>query len=362
MTAEKHNDGKLRLSANYDVAIIGGGVAGLSAGVTLGRSRRSVIVIDAGAPRNAPAEGVHNFLSRDGISPAELVKLGRSEVTHYGGIHRQATALTARQLEYGFEVNLDDESTITAKRLLVASGLTDELPAIPGLAKRWGRDVLHCPYCHGWEVRDQRIGVLATGSNAAHQAMMFRQLSAQVTLFTHTAPALTSEQREELSARGIRLVEGPVDGIEVTDDHLSGARLHNGRVVPIDALAVSSRAVAHSTVLESLGLQPIPHHLGAEFGYTYPTINPIGGTAIAGVWLAGNVTDAMSQVASSAAQGVTAGAAINMDLIQEETRIAVNNARKDPFSAVSEARLTEIAVGDRRHGLDLASKDNAPYT
>src|SRR5690606_29520712 len=134
-----------------------GGAAGLSGAVTLGRARRSVVVVDAGSPRNAPATGVHGFLTRDGIGPRELVEIGRAEVERYGGTVLPATAVAARRTDDGFEVTLDDGRTIVARRLLVTTGLTDELPDVPGVAQRWGRDVVHCPYCHGWEVRDQPV-------------------------------------------------------------------------------------------------------------------------------------------------------------------------------------------------------------
>jgi thioredoxin reductase len=166
-----------------------------------------VIVIDAGSPRNAPATGVHSFLSRDGISPAELIETGQKEVDRYGGLVFRGEARAARRTADGFEVTLDDGRLVTARRLLVTTGLVDELPDLPGVRERWGRDVLHCPYCHGWEIRDQPVGILGSGERAVHQALLFRQWTSDLVLFTHTAPALTDEQAEQLADRGIgRLV------------------------------------------------------------------------------------------------------------------------------------------------------------
>ena len=139
---------------SFDVVVIGGGAAGLSGALTLARARRSVLVLDAGQPRNASAEGVHGFLSRDGIAPHELVSLGIEEVTRYGGTIRRAEAGSVRCNGTGFTVRTLDGAELTARRLLVTTGIVDELPDIPGLAWRWGRGVLHCPYCHGWEVRE----------------------------------------------------------------------------------------------------------------------------------------------------------------------------------------------------------------
>ncbi len=304
----------------YDVVVVGGGAAGLSGALTLGRARRSVLVVDAGEPRNAPAAGVHGFLTRDGTSPAELLATGRDEIRKYGGQVVTGRACTAAVEDDGFLVSLDDGRSVHGRRLLVTTGLVDELPEVPGLRERWGRDVLHCPYCHGWEVRDQPIGILATGPRAVHQALLFRQWSADVTFFRHTGPPLTAEQEEELAARDITVVEDEVEALEVVDDRLAGIRLRTGTVVPRRALAVGPRFVARAEVLVSLGLEASEHPMGVG---TYVPSDATGLTAVPGVWVAGNVADPMAQVLASAAGGATAAGAINADLIAEEVRLAV---------------------------------------
>jgi thioredoxin reductase len=309
------------MTQTTDVVVIGGGAAGLSAAVMLGRSRRCVLVIDAGNPRNAPAEGVHGFLSRDGASPSDLLATGRKEVEHYGGRILDGTAVTARRTDAGFEVEVSDGQRVTARRLLVTTGLTDELPAVDGLRERWGRDVLHCPYCHGWEVRDQAVGVLASNEMAVHQALMFRQLTDDVILFQHTAGPLTEDEAADLAARGIRVIPGPVTAVEVTDDHLSGVRLGDGTVIARSALVVAPRFVANSAVLADLGLTPVPHPMGAHVGESIPA-DPTGKTDVPGVWAAGNVTNPMAQVMAAAAAGALAGAGINGELVQEDARAA----------------------------------------
>jgi thioredoxin reductase len=284
-----------------------------------------VLVIDAGSPRNAPAEGVHGFLTRDGIPPAELAAIGRQEVERYGGIVAHGEARDARPLEDGrFAVTLTDGQTVEARRLVVTTGLVDELPEIDGLRQRWGHDVVHCPYCHGWEVRDRPIGVLGTSPRAVHQALLFRQWSSDVVLFRHTAPALTEEETEELAARGIRVVEGMVESLEIEDDRLAGIRLQDGTVVARGALAVMPRFVARSRVLASLGLRPTPHPMAVG---EHIAADPTGQTTVPGVWVAGNVTDLMAQVVAASAGGVMAGAAVNAELIAEETREAVASRR-----------------------------------
>jgi thioredoxin reductase (NADPH) len=309
----------------YDVVIIGGGAAGLSGAVTLARSRRSVLVVDAGQPRNAPADGVHNYLGREGTPPAELLAIGRTEVTGYGGEVVPGVVTAARRADDGtFRVSLDDGREVAARRLLVATGLRDELPDLPGITERWGRDVLHCPYCHGWEVRDQAIGILATGPMAVHQALLFRQLSDDVVLFRHTAPEFPVEDADQLVALGIRAVDGEVAGIEVADDRLTGVRLVSGEVVPRSVVVVAPRFTANDAVLASLGLAATEQEMrGHVVGSAVPTVDPTGATAVPGVWVAGNLSDMSAQVVVSAAAGMRAGAMINADLVMEDARRAV---------------------------------------
>jgi thioredoxin reductase/protein-L-isoaspartate O-methyltransferase len=295
----------------YDVAVVGGGAAGLSAALMLVRSKRSVVVIDGGEPRNAPAAGVHGFLTRDGMAPRDLVAAGRAEVAGYGGTFIEGVVTAVRP---GFEMDVDGR-TVTARRLIVASGVTDELPDVPGLADRWGRDVVHCPYCHGFEVCDRVIGILGTGEMAVHQALLFRQLSEQVVLLRHTAPPLTFEQSLQLAARGIRAVAGIVTGLKIADDRLVGVRLAGATTVALNALAVTTRLRARAEAFESLGLTAVEHPMGIG---TYLPADPTGRTEVPGVWVAGNVTDPMAQVVMVAAAGARTGAMVNADLVAEE--------------------------------------------
>jgi thioredoxin reductase len=308
----------------FDVVVIGGGAAGLSGALVLARSRRSVVVIDAGSPRNAPADGVHAFLTRDGISPAELVATGRKEIEGYGAHVIEAEVTAARRVPGRFEVTLDDGRVLTARRLLVTTGLVDELPDLPGVRELWGRDVIHCPYCHGWEVRDQAVGILGTGPRTVHQAMLFRQLTDDVVLYQHIAPALTADEAVDLAARGIRVVTGRVEALEVDAGRLAGVRLADGLLEHRQVMVVAPRFVARSEVLSGLGLRPEPDLRGLG---EHIAADPTGLTAVPGVWVAGNVTDLAAQVVTSASAGVVAGAAINADLITEETRRAVSEHR-----------------------------------
>jgi thioredoxin reductase len=338
------------MDAQYDVVVVGGGAAGLSGALALGRARRSVLVVDGGQPRNAPADAMHNYLGRDGIPPGELLTAGRAEVAGYGGSVITGEAVAAVRQDDGFTVTLADGRTVRSRRLLVTTGLVDELPAVPGLREQWGHGVLHCPYCHGWEVRDQGIGVLSTGPGAVLKALLWRQWTADVTLFLHTGPEPTDEEWEQLAARGIAVVTGEVAAVESSGDRLTGVRLTSGRLVPRDALVVSPVFTARSGVLASLGLsaQDVAAPDGHVVGSAVPS-GPAGATAVPGVWVAGNVTDVMSQVITAAAAGLQAGAAINADLMSEDVRLAVQQ-RRAPFSPAAERELCETVLGDRRHG------------
>lgn len=350
-----------QLKDDYDVAVIGGGAAGLNGALMLARSRRSVAVIDSGAPRNAPAAGVHGLLARDGMEPAELLERGRAEVRRYGGHVAAGEVICAWRDGDDFAVGLADGRAVRARRILVAAGLVDELPDIAGLAQRWGNDVVHCPYCHGWEVRDRAIGVLATGPMAVHQALLFRQLSPSVVLLSHTQPPPAGEQAEQLAARGIRVVEGEVAAVEVAEDRIAGLRMADGRLIAREVVAVGTRMRARAGFLAGLGLHPVAHPMGMG---EYIPADTDGRTEVDGVWVAGNTTDLAAQVGAAAAAGAAAGARINADLITEDTRLAVE-AYRAPFSAESEARLREQAAGGARHGLDglarLEESDRSEY-
>ena len=322
-----------RLTDDYDVVVVGGGAAGLNGALMLARARRSVLVVDGGAPRNAPAGGVHGLLARDGTAPAVLLETGREEVRRYGGQVVNGEVATVTGESGGFTVGLAAGRSVGARRLLVTTGLVDELPDLPGLRERWGRDVLHCPYCHGWEVRDRAIGVVATGPMSVHQAMLFRQWSVDVTYFVHTMPPPPGEEAEQLAARGVEVVHGEVASVVVDDDRLTGLTLRDGAVVARDAVVVAPRMTARAGFLAELGLQPVEHPGG--LGTSLPA-DPTGRTDVAGVWVAGNVTDLSAQVGAAAAAGATAAAQINADLVAEETQqaVAARRARPAPHRVV----------------------------
>jgi thioredoxin reductase len=302
-----------------DAAVIGGGAAGLNGALMLARSRREVLVIDSGSPRNAPADGVHGLLGREGMPPAELLRIGREEVQRYGGRILDSEVTDAVRSDDGFVVTLGDGRTVGARRLLVATGLRDVLPDIPGLAERWGRDLVHCPYCHGWEVRDRAIGIVATGEGSVHQALLFRQLSDDV-VYLANGHGPDETARARFDALGVPIVEGRIAAVETTDDRITGVRLGDGRLVAREVLAVGSRMQARTHGLQSLGLRVVelPGGMGTSI-----EADEFGRTGVPGVWAAGNVADAKAQVGAAAAAGALAGAQINAELALEDADRAV---------------------------------------
>lgn len=309
-----------------DAVVIGGGAAGLSGALMLARSRRSIVVIDSGSPRNAPADAVHGLLGNEGTPPAELLARGRDEVRRYGGMIVSGQVAAARPAEPApdgdlrFTVDLRDGRSLTARRLLIATGVRDELPEVAGLARHWGHGVVHCPYCHGWEVRDEPIGIIATRPASLHQALMFRQLSDDVVVFAQ-GPALDAETRERCEARGIRVVETAVEEVVAAPDGgVAGVRLATGEVVPRTVLVVATVMVPRLEGLEALGLavEDVPGGMGQKLSSSFA-----GTTTVPGVWVAGNAADPSAQVGAAAASGALAGAHLNAMLVEADADAAV---------------------------------------
>jgi thioredoxin reductase len=252
------------------------------------------------------------------------MRLGREEVEGYGGVVVRSEVLSAARVDGGFTVANGDGAVLSARRILFATGLIDELPEVPGLREHWGTAVLHCPYCHGWEVQDRAIGVLATSEKGVHQALLFRQWSEHITLFLHTAEQLAEEQLEQLAARGIEVVTGRVASVDGDGERLRAVKLEDGSSHAVDALVVAPTFTARTELLEQVGVEVLPHPMGVG---SFVETDPMGATSVPGVWAAGNVTDLMGQVVTSAADGLRAAAALNNDLIMAETQAAVDAYR-----------------------------------
>ncbi|NHT18057.1 FAD-dependent oxidoreductase [Cellulomonas sp. IC4_254] len=348
------------MTEQHDVLVVGGGAAGLGGALTLARARRSVLVVHDGAPRNAPAAHMHAYLGLDGLPPAELLARGRSEVEGYGAEVVEDRVVDVRRDGDGFTAALAGGRVVRARRVLVATGLVDGLPDVPGLAERWGRDVLHCPFCHGWEVRDRAVGILGSGPVAVHQAQLWRGWTADVTLFLGGAAdgaggdGLSDADWERLAALGVRVVDGPVAGLEVADDVLTGVRLATGTVLACDAVVVATRMGARLDGLAGLGLPTEPVTRGERVLGTRVVAQPDGSTTVPGVRVAGNVTDLMAQVQVAAAAGLTAGAALVAELGAEDADAAVARYRAEqvaPFSGRAEREVAALRSGGGAVGL-----------
>ncbi|MFJ7911846.1 NAD(P)/FAD-dependent oxidoreductase [Kitasatospora sp. NPDC096204] len=317
-------------SERYDAVVVGAGAAGLNAALVLGRARRRVAVVDAGEPRNAPAAHMHGYLSRDGLPPAALLAVGREEVARYGvdlidarvehieHIRPEGPDGPSESDGPGFAVHLAGGPVLHARRVVVATGLRDGLPELPGLVERWGRDVLHCPYCHAWEVRDRPLGVLGTGPGAVDQALLLRQWSADVVLLAHTLRP-TDAERERLAARGVRVVEGRIVRLVSEDGRLRGVELADGLVVPREAVFVFPQPVPRDALLFGLDC--------ARDDNGWVTTDRTGRTSLPGVWAVGNVADPRAQVVTAAGAGAAAAFALDHDLVAEEVDRAVRRYR-----------------------------------
>lgn len=310
------------MTNDYDAVIIGGGAAGLSAALMLTRAGRRTAIVDEGLPRNRFAREMHAVLGHDGKNPLDVVAAGRRDVEGFGGEFLRGTVDTARRHNGGFELTLGDGSALHARRIVVASGLVDRLPEIPGFAEQWGTGIASCPYCHGYEVAGRRIAVLAHGPQAVHYATLVRQWSENLVFLSNGGDLPGAEEGELLAARGIRAYSEPIERMISAEGTLTGIELAGGTVLPVDALFTHVRLEPNDAVLLALGATraATPHG-------DFVPVDGFGATGIAGVWAVGNVVTPAANVPMSMGAGATAGAAANMSLVQEDNENALRRAR-----------------------------------
>jgi thioredoxin reductase/SAM-dependent methyltransferase len=309
------------ITRHADVAIIGGSAAGLAAALQLSRQRRSVIVVDAGEPRNAPAAAMHSYLGHEGRSPADFLRIARAEVRSYGAEILTGRAVDVARETEGFRVEVTGGPVIRARRVIAATGLTDELPEIPGLAEHWGTSVIHCPFCHGYESRDRRIVALVTSPAGLHALPLLRQLTEQFTVVIHGGVSPEDPQLAALKSAGVRVILAPVE--QILDDHagrLRALRLADGTEVPADTVLVSTRLHARVAPFAGLGLTAVEHPSGVA-SYV-ETDSLTGATAVPGLYAAGTLAEPTLQVLPTAAAGGRVGAMVSFDLAQEDLAAA----------------------------------------
>ncbi|RPF20563.1 NAD(P)/FAD-dependent oxidoreductase [Myceligenerans xiligouense] len=306
------------MNETWDVIVIGGGAAGLSSALMLGRARRRVLVVDAGSPRNRFAAHMHGVLGNEGTDPAELLARGRREAAGYGVEIRGGRVDRVDETSGAVTVALDDGTSLSARALVVATGMTDTLPEVPGLAERWGKTVLHCPYCHGWEVRDRRLGVLVTSPTDLHRAQLVRQWSEDVVVFTGAVGALDPGAEARLRARGVEFVASPVTEVLGEGETITGVRTEDGALVPVDAIFSGGRPEPHDAFLAHLGLSRTDTPAGS-----FIEVDETGRTSAERIWAVGNVVNPAATVPMAIGAGASTGGAVNMALVTEDFDLAV---------------------------------------
>ena len=297
----------------YDVLIVGAGPAGLSAALILGRCRRSVLVCDAGKPRNWASHALHGYLTRDGIDPADFRAIGRRELQRYETVELRDIGATDAECRDGrFHVTLADRTEVSARKLLIATGVLDNLPEVPGITELFGRSVFHCPYCDGWEVRDQPIAVYGKGSRGLGLALELTGWSRDLVLCSDGPSEIDAEGRERLARNGITIREERVRAVEGTDGMLQRIVFDGGEPLPRRALFFTTGQFQQSSLAV---------HLGCEFNDkgTVRT-GKYESTHLRGLYVAGDASRAVQWVIVAAAEGAEAAFAINTDLIAEDLR------------------------------------------
>ena len=293
-----------------DVIIVGGGPAGLSAALVLGRAGRSTLVLDAGEPRNAVSRHAHTYLTRDGIPPAELLELARAELERYPSVEVRLTeALSASAEPIGFELTLPNGGAESCRKLLLATGVVDELPDIPGLRQLWGTSVFHCPYCDGWELRGRALAVYDRGAEAMNFVPVVIGWSEDLVLCTDGPSGLSDRARDDLERNGVRIVETPIMRLD------GGGRLErivfsDGSAIARDALFVHTSPRGRSDLADQLGCGLTDHGL--------VEVTPERETTVPGVYAAGDAASKFHQIVVAAASGTEAAIMINRALSMED--------------------------------------------
>jgi len=298
------------MEQNFDVIIIGGSYAGLSAGMALGRSLRNVLIIDSGKPCNRQTPHSHNFITHDGKTPKEISNLAKEQVLKYETVKfYDGIVVKTSKNSVGFEVETGSGEIFHAKKLILASGIIDIMPNIPGFAECWGISVIHCPYCHGYEVKGKVTGIMANGDMAFDFTKMVFNLTKELTLFTNGKSLLNEEQTEKFNQNKINIIEDQISEIVHENGQIEKVILKNGKEIPLEAL-YAKIPFEQNIKVEDLGIEL------NEQGFI--TVDMMQKTNITGVFACGDSVTMMRSVANAVAQGNFAGAVVNKELSEEE--------------------------------------------
>ena len=294
--------------ASPEILIIGGSYAGLSAALALGRALRRVLVLDGSRPANQATPRAHNFLTQDGVRPAELAAQARAQALVYPTVQLLAeTAVAATGHDGDFVVTTSTGRVVRAGKLLFATGVLDQLPPQPGFAACWGVSVVHCPYCHGYEYRQQPTGTLLNGEAALVHARLLRQWTSQLTVFTDGPATFTAEERAQLARAGVAVEETPVQALRHAAGQLTHVELTDGRAVPLAALYVRPGMAQHCRLPQALGC--------AYTEADYLQVDAMQKTSVPGVYAAGDATTPLRTLSTAVASGTLAGVALNAELL-----------------------------------------------
>lgn len=295
----------------FDAIIIGGSYAGLAAGMALGRALKMVLVIDSGKPANTQTPYAHNFLTQDGNTPKGIATLGKQQVEKYKTVSfYNGLASTASKIENGFEITTDTGVTFGATKLIFATGIKDIMPKIPGFAECWGISAIHCPYCHGYEVRNTKTGILANGEYAYEFSKMIANWTKDLTIYTNGKSPLHAEQVKKLKSHNIQIVEKEIKKLDQIEGYIQNLEFTDGTKSPLTALYSPRPFIQHCAIPESLGCET------TEEGYI--RVNGFQETSIDGVYACGDNTNRMRTVANAVAMGTTAGISASKKLIVEQ--------------------------------------------
>ncbi len=301
----------MTINPNYDVLIIGGSYSGLAAGMALGRSLRKVLIIDSGKPCNRQTPHSHNFLTQDGKTPREIATLAREQVARYDTVSfYQGLAVSGIKTDSGFEIRTDSGDVFQTKRLIFATGIRDILKDLEGIQECWGISVIHCPYCHGYEVRNEKTGILGNGDYGYEFSAFISNWTKDLTLFTNGPSTLTPEQTAKLKSHQIHIVETEIEKLEHTNGQLERIRFKDGSSTSLKAMYAHNSFEQHCSIPQALGCEL------TEDGYI--KVDPLQKTTVPGVYACGDNTTRMRTVANAVAMGALAGMMLNKELVFEE--------------------------------------------
>jgi len=306
----KSINSKMKKENQYDVIIVGGSYSGLAAGMALGRALRQVLIIDSGDPCNKQTPHSHNFLTNDGKAPGEIAAFARQELSRYSTVEfLNGWAVTASKSDNGFIVQLHTGETFSASKLVLATGIKDQMPGIPGFADCWGISVLHCPYCHGYEVRQQKTGIFANGDLAFEMASLISNWTTDLTIYTNGPSTIDMQHRIKLEKHRIDIVETEIARLEHTKGYVERIAFKNGMSVPVKTLYSRLPFIQHSAIPQLLGCELTPEG--------YIKIDMAHKTTTHGLYACGDNTTRMRTVANAISMGTTTGIMVNKELIEE---------------------------------------------